>query len=97
MLKIVDLKRLMKEKFLKEADWSPKMREMHQFYTYLEYSMEAFRSKLAKTADSACRELTYEGRLAETQLGGLILDRQMRDWEGLELAALGEDHHREIE
>lgn len=50
VLKITDLKRLMKDKFFKEADWSPKMREMHQFYTYLEYSMEAFRSKLKKTA-----------------------------------------------
>lgn len=26
VLKITDLKRLMKDKFFKEADWSPKMR-----------------------------------------------------------------------
>ncbi len=66
MLKIKDLKRLMKEKFFREADWSPKMREMHQFYTYLEYSMEAFHSKLSKTTENSWRELTYEGRMAET-------------------------------
>lgn len=35
VLKINDLKRLLSKKFSKELDWSPKMREMHQFYTYL--------------------------------------------------------------
>lgn len=68
----------MKEKFLKESDWSPKMREMHQFYTYLEYSMEAFRSKLNKTTDHAWRELTYDGSHADAALDSLILDPHMR-------------------
>jgi malonyl CoA-acyl carrier protein transacylase len=48
VLKITDLKRLLKKKFSKEKDWTQKMREMHQFYTYLEYSTEQFRANLAK-------------------------------------------------
>jgi hypothetical protein len=39
VLKISDLKRLLRNKFSKELDWSPKMREMHQFYTYLEFNL----------------------------------------------------------
>jgi hypothetical protein len=39
VLKTGDLKRLLKQKFAKESDWSNKMREMHQFYTFLEYSV----------------------------------------------------------
>jgi hypothetical protein len=35
------------------------MQEMHQFYTFLEYSMEAFRSKLNKTAELGWKEITF--------------------------------------
>ncbi len=57
MLKITDLKRLLRKKFSKEQDWSPRMREMHQFYTYLEFNLENFRLSLAKNTSSNWQQL----------------------------------------
>lgn len=57
VLKLGDLKRLLKQKFTRESDWTPKMREMHQFYTFLEYSMETFRSNLDRTVETNWKNL----------------------------------------
>jgi hypothetical protein len=57
VLKLGDLKRLLKQKFTRESDWTPKMREMHQFYTFLEYSMETFRSNLDRTVETSWKNL----------------------------------------
>jgi hypothetical protein len=77
VLKITDIKKLLKKKFSQEQSWGPKMREMHQFYTYVEFSLDKFRANQAKNIEDNWRSICLEGREAEIDVDELVIDENM--------------------
>ena len=80
----------MKQKFLSEDEWNRKMRELHQFYIYLEYILFAFRAKLDRLQESMWRRLAAEGHGLEACLDELVMEEEGCRWRGIEARGLEE-------
>jgi len=56
---------------------------MHQFYTFLEYSVESFRSKLKKTIEGSWATMAAEGKAAQSSVDELVLTDNFGNYEGV--------------
>ena len=68
---------------------------MHQFYTYLEYSLEKYKANEIKATEDKWKELCIGSKEMEVSVDDLVMNENIGHYEGLEGAGLTEyEHHK---